>query len=133
MLHGDFHLKNVMLQNGEALLIDMDTLCCGHPVFEFATAYLAYLGYAELDHEVVRKFLGIPYETSKDIWNKILEGYFGTDDRTILDEYSGKARVVSYVRMMRHTIRKDPGNTELIDHCAKQLEALIDRTESLEF
>lgn len=27
MLHGDYHLKNVMMQNGEVLLIDMDTLC----------------------------------------------------------------------------------------------------------
>ena len=27
MLHGDYHVKNVMLQNGEVLLIDMDTLC----------------------------------------------------------------------------------------------------------
>ena len=26
MLHGDYHIKNVMLQDGEALLIDMDTL-----------------------------------------------------------------------------------------------------------
>ena len=33
MMHGDYHVKNVMLQNGEVLLIDMDTLCHGHPVF----------------------------------------------------------------------------------------------------
>lgn len=34
MLHGDYHIKNVMLQDGEVLLIDMDTLCVGHPIFE---------------------------------------------------------------------------------------------------
>ena len=34
MMHGDYHTNNIMLQNGEPLLIDMDTLCVGHPVFE---------------------------------------------------------------------------------------------------
>lgn len=29
LMHGDYHVKNVMLQNGESLLIDMDTLCIG--------------------------------------------------------------------------------------------------------
>ena len=33
MLHGDYHTNNVMVQNEEPLLIDMDTLCMGHPVF----------------------------------------------------------------------------------------------------
>ena len=31
MLHGDYHIKNIMQQNGENLLIDMDTLAMGHP------------------------------------------------------------------------------------------------------
>ena len=47
MMHGDYHVKNVMLQEGEALLIDMDTLCTGHPGFELASMYNAYVGYSE--------------------------------------------------------------------------------------
>ncbi|MBO4251714.1 MAG: anti-sigma factor antagonist, partial [Clostridia bacterium] len=31
MMHGDYHVKNVMMQDGEVLLIDMDTLCVGNP------------------------------------------------------------------------------------------------------
>ena len=52
MMHGDYHVKNVMVQNGEALLIDMDTLCHGHPVFELASMFNAYLGFSEFDHTV---------------------------------------------------------------------------------
>ena len=44
MMHGDYHVKNVMLQNGESLLIDMDTLCYGHPIFELASMFNAYRG-----------------------------------------------------------------------------------------
>ena len=55
MLHGDFHIKNVMLQNDEILLIDMDTLCHGHPIFELASMFNAYHGFGDLDHDIDRK------------------------------------------------------------------------------
>ena len=53
IMHGDYHLKNVMLQDGETLLIDMDTLCHGHPIFELASIYNAYQGYCATDHSIV--------------------------------------------------------------------------------
>ncbi len=42
MLHGDYHTNNIVMQNSEALIIDMDTLCTGHPIFELAWAHLAW-------------------------------------------------------------------------------------------
>ena len=45
MVHGDYHFKNIMLQNNESLLIDMDTLCHGHPIFELASMVNAYKGF----------------------------------------------------------------------------------------
>ncbi|MBP5177508.1 MAG: anti-sigma factor antagonist, partial [Clostridia bacterium] len=53
MIHGDYHVKNVMYQDGEALLIDMDTLSVGNPVFEFGSIYNAYAGFSEIDHTIV--------------------------------------------------------------------------------
>lgn len=137
MLHGDYHIKNVMLQNGEALLIDMDTLCVGDPVFEFASVWLAYMGYSELDHEVVKKFLGIPHEISEEIWNKTLRLYFGTGDEDVLRGYEDRAKIVGYTRMMRRTIRRNGLNTEdgraLIEHCRTRLSQLLGSIDSLSF
>ena len=73
MLHGDYHIKNVMLQNGEVLLIDMDTLCTGHPVFEFASIFNAYQGYTEVNHKNIESFLGINFEQGKRIWEETLQ------------------------------------------------------------
>ncbi len=53
MLHGDFHPKNIMLQNGEALVIDMDTLSTGHPIFELCSVYNALIGFYEYDSEAI--------------------------------------------------------------------------------
>ena len=137
MLHGDYHIKNVMLQNGEVLLIDMDTLCVGNPVFEFASIWLAYQGYSELDHEVVKGFLGIPYEVTTDIWNKTLRLYFGTEDEDVLRSCEDKARIIGYTRMMRRTIRRNGFDTEegraIIENCKTQLSKLLCRIDSLSF
>lgn len=133
MIHGDYHLKNVMLQNGEALLIDMDTLCYGHPVFELAAAFLAYQGYSSVDHNAVKEFLGISYEASTRIWDRILKGYFDTEDEELLAEYNDKLRIISYVRIIRFVIRKDQGKVELLEFCKRELAQLLEKTESLVF
>lgn len=137
MLHGDYHIKNVMLQNGEVLLIDMDTLCVGNPVFEFASVFLAYEGYSTLDHTVVENFLGISYETATKLWQKTLELYFGTTDEAVLSEYAEKAMLIGYTRMMRRTIRRNgfdtPEGREIISMCSEKISALLEKTDSLKF
>lgn len=112
MMHGDYHIKNVMLQNGEVLLIDMDTLCHGHPIFELAFMFNAYCGFAEVDHSVTERFLGIPYETGCEIWNKALPLYLGTDDIEKIAAVERRAKIVGYTRLMRRLIRRGGLNDE---------------------
>ena len=106
MLHGDYHIKNVMLQNGEVLLIDMDTLCQGHPVFELASVFNAYLAFSELDHSVSAKFLGIDHALAIEIWDKTVPLYLGTDDEEKIEEVRKKAMLIGYTRLMRRLIRR---------------------------
>jgi uncharacterized protein (TIGR02172 family) len=137
MMHGDYHIKNVMLQNGESLLIDMDTLCYGYPVFEFASMYNAYCGFSELDHSAVERFLGIPRDLSVAFWNRSLELYLGTTDEKAVSDVEDKARIIGYARMMRRSIRRNGLNTEegraVIENCRSQLLELVDRVDSLTF
>ncbi len=136
MLHGDYHIKNVMVQNGEVLLIDMDTLCMGHPVFEFASVFLAYQGFGELDHTVTDKFLGVDYDTCAAIWDKTLRLYFGTDDQAQLDAIADKARVIGYTRLLRRTIRRQGDTAEgqaIIANCKTRLAELLARVDKLTF
>lgn len=96
MLHGDYHTKNVMLQNDEVILIDMDTLCTGHPVFELASVYNAFVGFSELDESVSMDFQGLSRETCLKIWDLVLRMYFDTDDEAVLQERAeqiGRAHV----------------------------------------
>ena len=125
------------LQNGESLLIDMDTLCCGHPVFELASMYNAYVGYGELDHSVTQDFLGISHETAVDFWRTSLRLYLdGADDETVR-AVEEKAMVVGYTRIMRRRIRRNGFETEAgraeIEHCRARLAELLPRTDTLLF
>ena len=40
MVHTDFHFDNVMVQDGEIILIDVGGISHGHPVFDFISMYL---------------------------------------------------------------------------------------------
>ena len=79
MIHGDYHTKNIELQNDEVLLIDMDTLSVGNPVFEFAHIYNSLIGFSEWDHEHIKRFQGYDFETAKAFWanyGRTLKGFF---------------------------------------------------------
>lgn len=135
MMHGDYHLKNVMMQNGEVLLIDMDTLCHGHPVFELASVFNAYIGYCEIDHSVSQSFMGIPHETAVKVWEKTLALYLGTDDEARINEVADKAMIVGYTRIIRRAIRRHALDTEggkaQIEFYKERLIPLLDRNDTL--
>ena len=137
MLHGDYHLKNIMYQDGESLLIDMDTLCVGNPVFELASMYNAYVGYGETDERVTTEFLGVSRATAREIWDRSLRLYLDDMDEEKILEIEKKAMLIGYTRIMRRTIRRNGLNTtdgqELIACCRKHIEELLAEVDTLLF
>ncbi|MBQ6067547.1 MAG: anti-sigma factor antagonist [Clostridia bacterium] len=137
MLHGDYHIKNIMRQNGENLLIDMDTLSMGHPIFEFAAIYLAYVGFSCIDHNNVKEFLGIPYEQAQQFWHATLKYYFVGRDEAFLQEIEDRAAIIGYARVLRRTFRKakesEDYKARLIAYCKQTLCELVPKTDSLAF
>jgi len=133
MLHGDYHIKNIMRQGGENLLIDMDTLSVGHPIFELGQMYFAYQGFSETDHEAIRRFLGIDRETGYRFWMSSLKYYFDGKDDAFIDEVVNKAKIVCHTRLLRRTLKREPENKAMIENCTRQLCALVPKTETLYF
>ena len=135
LLHGDYHTNNVMVQKGEPLLIDMDTLCMGHPVFELGSMFNAFIGYAELDHNITMDFFGYTFEAAGKFWDMALKMYLGTDDEKVCKDVAEKAMIIGYTRMMRRAIRR-PGDADSpakIARCKEMLEVLLNKVETLVF
>ena len=133
MIHGDYHANNVMIQNGEPLLIDMDTVAFGHPVFDFAAIYLGFVGYCECNHAGTMDFYGLPYEITTKIWETLMKQYF--EDESVRMDVARKAQVIGYARMMRRTIRRNGLNTpdgqQLIALCKQRLSELLPQVDQL--
>lgn len=135
LLHGDYHTSNIMIQNCDPLLIDLDTLCVGHPVFELGSMYNAFIGFSELDRNVVKEFLGYDFDTAKSFWHMALQKYLGTTDSELCEAVENKARVIGYTRLLRRSIRRPENNgaQDKIAHYSKKLIEVIDKVDTLEF
>lgn len=135
LMHGDYHTNNIMVQNGEPLLIDMDTLCMGHPVFELGSMFNAFIGYSELDHQVTMDFFGYTHETAEKFWDMSLKMYLGTEDEEVCRNVAEKAMIIGYTRMLRRALRRpeEAESPAKIARCKEMLAILLEKTDSLCF
>ena len=135
LMHGDYHTNNVMVQNGEPLLIDMDTLCMGHPVFELGSMFNAFVGYSELEHQNMMDFFGYSFETAGKFWNLALKMYLDTEDEILLNSVAEKAMVIGYTRMLRRAIRRpeEKESPAKIARCKEMLATLLSKVDTLVF
>jgi anti-sigma regulatory factor (Ser/Thr protein kinase) len=137
MIHGDYHTKNLQLTGDEVLLIDMDTLATGHPVFELAFMYNAFIGFGEYDPKSIVEFMGFDNDTAKLFWRKSLACYLETENEDQIRSVEDKARVVGYTRMIRRSIRRGGLETEEgraeIELWKKHLLELLETVDTLVF
>lgn len=135
LVHGDMQYKNVMMSDDAPMLIDMDNLCVGQPVFDMYGLYLTYKAFPEDDPENTMTFSGISNEMADHIWDTFLKMYLDTDDEEILKEYTDRIRIITYIRFLFIIVTSDIKNSELgalrIKHASEHLSALVSRVEHL--
>lgn len=105
LIHGDYHTRNIVLADGEVMLIDMDTLSVGHPIFEFAQIFNSYIGFSEFDNDVVKAFQGFNQETATEFFDKSIRAYFSTEDEARILDVTNKLRCIAYAQLIDWKIR----------------------------
>ncbi|MBR2810774.1 MAG: phosphotransferase [Solobacterium sp.] len=137
MIHGDYHTGNIELQNGEVLLIDMDTLAVGHPIFELASMFNAFVGYSELDLEQVKRFQGFDHTIAREFWHKTMAAYLETDDEKKIQEVIDKAAIIGHTRLIRSSIRRhgleNEKSRQEIEFWKERLLEALDKYDTLLF
>ena len=115
VVHGDYHPKNVMIQDGEIILIDMADLTVGHPLYDLGSMTLTHVlpsdptiaGITGMDAQVVRK-----------LWGLFLMNYLGTTDPKTIEMFTKKCCVVGLMKMACTLTfsagARKPGNAEHI-------------------
>ena len=127
-VHGDCHFKNIMVQGDDLLLIDMDTLSRGHPIFELAALRAPYIAFEEDDPGNNEKFLGVSAVFSMKLYNDIIRLYFGKEDQSIKD----KIALVCYIHMVWWTLTNQRDNEKRFNGCKKRLEILLHKCNDLD-
>lgn len=127
LVHGDCHFKNILVQNGNYLLIDMETLSIGHPIFELASLYSAYVGLSEFNEEESMKFFGIPRKDCVNLYNALINLYFGKDDPIIKD----KIALLSYINVFRW-YRRHSDDQNITNNYKNRLLELLNKYDDLD-
>lgn len=89
LLHGDFHVGNVIVSDGCLSLIDMESSGFGHPVFDLAVARSRMLFNAIREAQRMGLAEDQAKEASRALWNAMLAGYFdgvGQEELASIDQ-----------------------------------------------
>jgi len=87
LVHGDLHPGNIMLNNGELMLIDMGELTRGVPIYDLASIYRDLMVGAKSDPETTARSIGMSPELCMEVGPKFLAMYSGITDPTQLEQY----------------------------------------------
>ena len=134
-VHGDVQMKNVMLSDREPLLIDMETLCVGDPVFEFAGLFVAYIAYNDAEPGNSMEFFGFDAAACENIYRRVLRLYLGDPDENTLRQAEDRIEILGYIRFLYLICVMKHGKEELtavrISRSAERLEKLLGRVTKL--
>ena len=129
LVHGDCHFKNIMVQGDELLLIDMDTLSIGHPIFEYAAIYATYVAFEQDEPGNCKKFLGIEASDAAKLFDALIEKNFGKDKEQIIEKIS----LISNFHMVWWTKVNQPENNVRFEGSKARLLSLLDKYDDVNF
>ncbi len=104
--HGDLNLTNILLQNGQMIMIDMGEISSGHPVFDLSWIYFMYVIRAKsAQRKGVKNPMG-PKIMPDIMWKTFAQTYFNTKDEKIIEHYERKILPYSLIQVLNATITR---------------------------
>lgn len=136
MVHGDIQMKNVMLYQGEPMLIDMDNMGTGDHIFDMAGLYVTYKLFNEDEPDNTEKFLGVTKDRCDEIWKYIMKYYYADADAASLSVYEDRIRLVAMIRFLSIITGGRMADKELTErrlkNCRDDIDRLLDRLDTLD-
>lgn len=130
-IHGDCQIKNIMIDKEEFLIIDMDTLSKGNPIFELSGLYACYNLFKIYNPENA-KFFGLDDDTLDRIFPRIYDLYFDKLSDEDKEKNLKKIKVLCELHMIYWIISfGDESKKYIIDTFAKMLDEDIKEVEDL--
>ncbi len=129
-LHGDVHMGNVMLQNGEFVFIDLSDAGTGHPILDMVSMCLGFkLGQTASDEEKENSELmrWFSRDEMQLIWDTYLRSYLDTDDEAFLKKAEEQITAVTCARVLAVAAVRSGLPEELIQFFKKTVLDIYDK------
>ena len=126
IIHADFHMNNILVCGDELMLIDMDTLCTGDPIFELATIFVSYRQFPSIEPKAAYMF-GIDVETAAKICDRMFEMYLDDADERRLIDAKNAAQLLGCVRIIDYMDRhpEAPDREKCVDRCVQDIMRVL--------
>lgn len=121
LLHLDLQTKNVMVQDGQLMLIDMGEVGYGHPLLDLGHSYSSMVSLIG-DYE---KTIGIPRELGQRFWNQAIEYYFEGLPTEAIEERKKQIEVVSRIRNFSWLALSDSFPETVIEECKTMFDERV--------
>lgn len=131
IIHGDCHVKNIMIHNQEPFLIDLDTLSRGYPVIELGHLYYTYTAFEEMWPGNTEEFMGISVAQAEHIRDGLLAVYFAGVSPADFAANLDRIRFVCWFRMLEFLVMFKPDEQEVIQKTLTNLRTYLNRIDSL--
>ena len=96
LVHCDAHPKNIMIQNGEMLWIDMEQMSVGHPIYDLISIAVVLNGMRT--DEMILNMCGMDNATVAKLKNSFIRKYFKTEDEQMIQRYGS---ILDALRLIR--------------------------------
>ena len=103
-IHGDYHVSNIMLQDGELVLIDTGDSALGHPIIDFIGMALVYI-FARKNPQSLFRIAHITPEQAVVFWDVFMKTYFDTDDDALIKKYTEQIVYFAKLKYMWGIVR----------------------------
>lgn len=133
IIHGDFHIKNIMMQGDEPLLIDMDTLGYGHEIFELSAFFLTYIGYPSTEVGNCEAFLGISDRVAQRLFYDSINCIYSDRPQNERETIIKKISLYGYIWLAAKTYIFEPQNLKRLNHCRDEVVRLLKEVDTLNF
>lgn len=100
-VHGDIHPKNIMVQNGELILIDMADITYGHPVFDYGGMHLTHVTSGETFSFLTKQIIGVKHKIAQNLYEDFLRSEFGDKSEA---EYQRIKEVIAGISHTKFTL-----------------------------
>lgn len=96
LVHCDAHPKNIMIQNGEMLWIDMEGMSVGHPIYDLISIAVIINGMRT--DEMILGIAGMTNATVAIMKEHFIRKYFKTEDPAMIETYG---KMLDALRLIR--------------------------------